>query len=57
MAYDTERQVFQYLNRYFMIPVFRLGLGSLIVNPFSGYIMVIKTIGHKTGAERFTPTN
>ncbi len=57
MAYDTERQVLRYVNRYFMIPVFRLGLGALIVNPFSGYIMVIKTIGHKTGAERFTPTN
>jgi hypothetical protein len=57
MPYDTELKVLRYVNRYFMIPVFRLGLGALIVNPFSGYIMVIKTIGHKTGAERFTPTN
>lgn len=57
MQYDTERRIFRYLNKYFMIPAFRLGLGALIVNPFSGYIMVIKTIGHKTGKERFTPTN
>jgi hypothetical protein len=57
MAYDTERRIFQYLNRYFMVPVFRLGLGAFIANPFSGYIMVIKTIGHKTGKERYTPTD
>ena len=57
MAYDTERRIFHHLNRYFMVPVFRLGLGAFIANPFSGYIMVIKTIGHKTGKERYTPTD
>jgi deazaflavin-dependent oxidoreductase (nitroreductase family) len=57
MQFDTARRVFGYVNRYFMVPVFRLGLGSFIVNPFSGYIMVIKTIGHKTGKTRYTPTD
>ena len=57
MPYDTERRVFHYLNRYFMVPVFRLGLGAFVANPFTGYIMVVKTIGHKTGKERYTPTN
>jgi deazaflavin-dependent oxidoreductase (nitroreductase family) len=57
MDYDIARRVFRTLNRYFMVPVFRLGLGGLITNPFSGYIMVIKTIGHKSGQERYTPTN
>jgi len=57
MDNDTERQVFRYVNRYFMIPVFRLGLGALIANPFSGYIMVMKTIGHKSGKARHAPMN
>jgi len=57
MQYNTERRVFHYLNRYFMVPVFRLGLGTWMGNPFTGYIMVVKTIGHKTGKERYTPTN
>lgn len=33
MAYDTERRIFHYLNRYFMVPVFRLGFGSLYRQP------------------------
>jgi deazaflavin-dependent oxidoreductase (nitroreductase family) len=57
MAYETERRVFRYLNRYFMVPAFRAGLGAFIGNPFSGYIMVVKTIGHKSGQERYTPAN
>jgi deazaflavin-dependent oxidoreductase (nitroreductase family) len=40
-----------------MVPAFRLGLGSFIVNPLSGYIMVIKTIGHKSGRTRYAPMN
>lgn len=51
------RGFFRFLNRFFMVPVFRLGLGSLQVNPFSGYIMVLKMTGHKTGKTRFVPVN
>ncbi len=51
------RRVFWYLNRYFMVPMFRLGLGPLMVNPFGGYIMVLKTIGRKTGKVRYSPVN
>ncbi|WP_119071811.1 nitroreductase/quinone reductase family protein [Aggregatilinea lenta] len=51
------RRIFKVLNRFFMVPMFRLGLGSLIVNPFSGYIMVLKTVGHKTGKLRYVPVN
>jgi deazaflavin-dependent oxidoreductase (nitroreductase family) len=57
MQYNTERRVFRYLNRYFMVPAFRAGLGAFIANPFTGYIMVLKTIGHKSGQERYTPAN
>lgn len=51
------RRIFWYLNRYFMVPAFRLGLGPIMGNPFSGYIMVLKTTGRKTGKQRFTPVN
>lgn len=40
-----------------MVPMFQLGLGAFVGNPVSGYIMVIKTIGRKTGKERYTPVN
>ena len=51
------RRIFRILNRYMMVPMFRLGLGPLIVNPISGYIMVLKTVGHKTGKLRYVPVN
>jgi len=57
MSNLTVRQMFRVLNKYFMVPVFRLGLGSLIVNPFTGYIMVIKTVGRKSGQVRYAPVN
>jgi deazaflavin-dependent oxidoreductase (nitroreductase family) len=57
MQLDATRRVFRTVNRYFMVPIFRLGLGSVIVNPFSGYIMVLKTIGFKSGRTRYAPVN
>jgi deazaflavin-dependent oxidoreductase (nitroreductase family) len=51
------RSLFRNLNRYFMVPAFRLGLGGLIVNPLSGYIMVLKTTGWKSGQVRYAPVN
>jgi deazaflavin-dependent oxidoreductase (nitroreductase family) len=51
------RRVFWFLNRFFMTPAFRMGLGPLICNPVSGYIMVIKNIGRKSGKIYFTPAN
>jgi deazaflavin-dependent oxidoreductase (nitroreductase family) len=57
MADEMVRRIFHYLNRYFMAPAFRLGLGPLLTNPFSGYIMVLKTTGRKSGKRRYTPLN
>jgi deazaflavin-dependent oxidoreductase (nitroreductase family) len=57
MAEDLFRRVFRVINRYFMVPAFRLGLGSLICNPVAGYIMVLKTVGRKSGKSRYTPVN
>jgi deazaflavin-dependent oxidoreductase (nitroreductase family) len=57
MADEIVRRIFHYLNRFFMVPIFRLGLGPLMTNPFSGYIMVLKTIGRKSGKTRYAPLN
>ena len=40
-----------------MVPIFRLGLGGIFTNPISGYIMVFKVIGRKSGKIRYTPVN
>jgi deazaflavin-dependent oxidoreductase (nitroreductase family) len=57
MADEIVRRIFWYLNRFFMVPAFRLGLGPLMTNPFSGYFMVLKTTGRKSGKVRYTPLN
>jgi deazaflavin-dependent oxidoreductase (nitroreductase family) len=57
MTPNNLRQIFRFLNRYFMVPIFRLGLGIFLVNPLSGYIMVLKTKGRKSGMTRYAPVN
>ncbi len=54
---DMLRRFFRVLNKYFMVPMFRLGLGPLVGNPITGYIMVLKTVGSKTGKRRYAPVN
>jgi deazaflavin-dependent oxidoreductase (nitroreductase family) len=54
---NLMRRVFWFLNRFFMVPIFRLGMGPFVGNPITGYIMVLKTIGRKTGKTRYTPVN
>jgi deazaflavin-dependent oxidoreductase (nitroreductase family) len=51
------RRVFSLLNKFFMVPAYRLGLGACISNPLTGYIMVVKTTGRKSGITRYTPVN
>ena len=57
MTDQILRRLFKMLNRYFMVPAFRLGLGFLVGTPFGGYIMVLRTVGRKTGKIRSTPVN
>ncbi len=57
MASRIMRRIFKYLNIFFMVPLFRLGLGPFVGNPITGYIMVMKTIGRKTGKQRYVPVN
>jgi deazaflavin-dependent oxidoreductase (nitroreductase family) len=49
--------MFWFINKFFMVPMFRLGLGPFFGNPLSGYIMVLKVVGRKTGKIRFAPVN
>ena len=51
------RRILKFINLFFMVPLFRLGLGSFVGNPVTGYIMVIKSIGQKTGKVRYAPVN
>jgi len=51
------RRIFWFLNKFFMVPMFRLGFGPFFGNPLTGYIMVMKVIGRKTGKVRFAPVN
>jgi len=51
------RRIFWILNKFFMVPMFRLGFGPFFGNPFSGYILVLKTVGRKSGKIRYVPLN
>lgn len=51
------RKIFWFLNKFFMVPMFRLGMGGIMGNPFSGYIMVLKVVGRKSGKLRYAPVN
>ena len=57
MGSRLVRRILKFINLLFMVPLFRLGLGSFVGNPITGYIMVLKTIGRKTGKERYVPVN
>jgi deazaflavin-dependent oxidoreductase (nitroreductase family) len=51
------RRIFWFLNKFFMVPMFRLGFGPFMGNPLTGYILVMKTIGRKSGKVRYVPLN
>src|SRR5512143_2116861 len=51
------RYVFWFLNKFFMVPIFRLGIGPFFGNPIWGYMMVLKTTGRKSGKTRYSPVN
>jgi deazaflavin-dependent oxidoreductase (nitroreductase family) len=57
MASSIIRRFLKFINLVFMVPLFRLGLGPFVGNPITGYMMVLRTIGRKTGKERYAPVN
>ncbi|MBI2862883.1 MAG: nitroreductase family deazaflavin-dependent oxidoreductase [Chloroflexi bacterium] len=51
---DLLRATFRPLNKL-VIALFRMGLGPYIDNPYSGSVMVLTTVGRKSGILRHTP--
>ena len=54
---NVNRSRFKSMNMHYMVPVSRLSLLPWMVNPLVGYIMVLQTIGRKSGKPRQTPLN
>jgi deazaflavin-dependent oxidoreductase (nitroreductase family) len=46
---------FNYVNRYVSVPALRAGLGMYMSNPVTGYLMILRTRGRKTGEMRDAP--
>ena len=46
---------FKALNRWFMIPVHRAGLGAWLSTPIGGYMLLLRVRGRTTGLIRETP--
>lgn len=48
---------FKALNRYFMIPMHRAGLGAWLGSPVGGWMLLLRVRGRKSGIVRETPLN
>ena len=48
---------FKTLNRYFMIPMHRAGLGAWLGSPVGGWMLLLRVRGRKSGIVRETPLN
>ncbi len=46
---------FNAVNKYVSVPALRAGLGRFISNPLTGYLMILRTRGHKSGEMRDAP--
>ncbi len=51
----VSQRAFGVLNRWFMVPVHRLGLGVWIATPVGGHLLLIRVRGRKTGRIRDIP--
>jgi hypothetical protein len=43
------------MNRYVGVPALKMGLGRYISNPLTGYLMILRTRGRKSGEMRDAP--
>jgi deazaflavin-dependent oxidoreductase (nitroreductase family) len=48
---------FKVLNRWFMVPAARAGLGAWVSSPLGGHIVLLRVRGRKSGLVRETPLN
>jgi deazaflavin-dependent oxidoreductase (nitroreductase family) len=46
---------FNTLNRWFVLPAFRVGLGPLFSTPVAGSVMILRTTGRRSGLRREAP--
>ena len=46
---------FTALNRYVSVPALKMGMGRYISNPLTGYLMILRTRGRKSGEMRDAP--
>jgi deazaflavin-dependent oxidoreductase (nitroreductase family) len=46
---------FNRANRYVGVPALKMGLGPFISNPLTGYLMILRTRGRKSGEMRDAP--
>jgi deazaflavin-dependent oxidoreductase (nitroreductase family) len=49
--------MFKSLNRWFMVPLTRAGLGAWVSSPVGGYMVLLRVRGRRTGLVRETPVN
>ena len=57
LAAPLLRAAFKALNRWFMLPAHRVGLGPWVSTPIGGWILVLRVRGRKSGRMRDTPLN
>jgi len=50
-------RAFKALNRYFMIPMHRAGMGAWLGSPIGGWMLLLRVRGRKSGIVRETPLN
>ena len=48
-------KAFNVVNRYVGLPALRMGLGGVMSNPLTGYLMLLQTRGRKSGLLREAP--
>lgn len=56
-ASRTLHRLFGLMNRRLMLPLFRLGLGWLLGTRLTGRVMVLRTVGRRSGEWREAPVD
>jgi deazaflavin-dependent oxidoreductase (nitroreductase family) len=54
---ESLHQFFNYLNKWWWVPLLRAGAGPYVGTPFSGYFVLLETVGRKSGEIRRAPLN
>lgn len=54
-AVPAVNRALKRLNRWFMVPTLRLGLGAWLGTPFGGYILLLRVRGRRSGLVREVP--